>query len=151
MSLIKWSPFAPFFDQNMFDHMDKFFDDTQSSLPMTRGSQSLVPPIDMYETETAVVVETPMPGIDPKRLDISIENGILVIKGSSERKTEVDDKNYYRKEVRYGSVFRQIALPSRVMADKTEAIYEQGVLKLTMPKAPSDGGAIKVQIKGKSV
>lgn len=146
MSLIKWSPFAPFFDQT---DMDKFFDDNQSSLAM-RGGQSLVPPIDMYETDEAVVVETPMPGIDPKRLDISIENGILSIKGTSERKTEVDDKNYYRKEVRYGSVFRQIALPNRVAADKTEAVYEQGVLKLTMPKLSNDGAAIKVQVKGKA-
>jgi HSP20 family protein len=104
----------------------------------------------MYETDEAVVVETPMPGIDPKRLDISIENGILSIKGTSERKTEVDDKNYYRKEVRYGSVFRQIALPNRVAADKTEAVYEQGVLKLTMPKLSNDGAAIKVQVKGKT-
>ncbi len=150
MSLIKWSPFAPFFDQTAFENMDKLFDEAQSALPMTRGSQSLVPPIDMYETETSVVVETPMPGIDPKRLDISIENGILSIKATSERKTEVDDKNYYRKEVRYGSVFRQIALPNRVIADKTEAVYEQGVLKLTMPKIVSDGGAVKVQIKGNS-
>lgn len=146
MSLIKWSPFAPFFDQT---DMDKFFDDNQSSLAM-RSAQSLVPPIDMYETDEAVVVETPMPGIDPKRLDISIENGILSIKGSSERKTEVDDKNYYRKEVRYGSVFRQIALPNRVEADKTEAVYEQGVLKLTMPKLSNDSGAIKVQVKGRA-
>ena len=146
MSLIKWSPFAPFFDQA---DMDKFFEDNQAPLAM-RGAQSLVPPIDMYETDEAVVVETPMPGIDPKRLDISIENGILSIKGTSERKTEVDDKNYYRKEVRYGSVFRQIALPNRVEADKTEAVYEQGVLKLTMPKLANNGGAIKVQIKGKS-
>jgi HSP20 family protein len=150
MSLIKWSPFAPFFDQTAFENMDKLFDEAQSSLPMTRGSQSLVPPIDMYETETSVVVETPMPGIDPKRLDISIENGILSIKATSERKTEVDDKNYYRKEVRYGSVFRQIALPNRVIADKTEAVYEQGVLKLTMPKVVNDSGAVKVQIKGNS-
>lgn len=150
MSLIKWSPFAPFFDQSAFEQMDKFFDDTSSPLPMNRGAQSLVPPIDMYETDKAVVVETPMPGIDPKRLDISIENGILSIKGTSERKTEVDDKNYYRKEVRYGSVFRQIALPSRVLADKTEAVYEQGVLKLMMPKAAPESGAVKVQIKGNS-
>ena len=148
MALIKWSPFAPFFDQNAFENMDKFFDDFSSSVPMTRGSHSLVPPIDMYETETAVVVETPMPGVDPNRLDISIENGVLSIKGTSERKTEVEDKNYYRKEVRHGSVFRQISLPTRVIPNKTEAVYENGILKLTMPKAKEDGGAVKVQIKG---
>lgn len=150
MSLIKWSPFAPFFDQTAFENMEKLFDDMQSTLPATRGSQSLVPPIDMYETESSVVVEIPMPGIDPKCLDISIEDGILSIKGTSERKTEVDDKNYYRKEVRHGSVFRQIALPNRVIADKTEAVYEQGVLKLTLPKMTAEGGAVKVQIKGNS-
>ncbi|MBP7134711.1 Hsp20/alpha crystallin family protein, partial [Patescibacteria group bacterium] len=135
MSLIKWSPFSPFFDQQAFENMDKILDEYSGGLPMARGSQSLVPPIDMYETDVAVVIETPMPGVDPSRLDISIDNGILSIKGTSERKTEVEDKNYYRKEMRYGSVFRQIALPTRVVADKTEATFEDGVLKIQIPKA----------------
>lgn len=149
MSLIKWSQFSPFFDQNAFEHMDKMFEDMPTSMQVARASQSLVPPIDMYETDTHVVIETPMPGVDPNHLDISIENSILSIKGTSERKTEVDDKNYYRKEVRYGSVFRQIALPAKVLAESTDATFENGVLKIQIPKAGEEHTSVKVHIKKK--
>lgn len=149
MSLIKWSPF---FDQQPFEEMEKMLEQFQSAgMPVARGSSNgIIPPIDMYETEDAVVVEMPMPGIDATKLDISIENGILSVKGTSERKTEVDDKNYYRKEVRHGSIFRQVALPSKVIADKTEASYENGMLKVMVPKAKGDQGAVKVQLKNKN-
>ncbi len=151
MSLIKWSPLSPFFDQQPFEAMEKFFADMHGgSLPVAQGGNGLIPPVDMYETDEAVVVEMSMPGIDASKLDISIENGILSVKGTNERKTEVDEKNYYRKEVRYGSVYRQIALPSKVLANKTEAVYEKGILKLSIPKAREEGGAVKVQIKDKS-
>jgi HSP20 family protein len=151
MSLIKWSPLSPFFDQQPFDAMEKFFDEMRGGgLPVAQSGNGLIPPVDMYETDEAVVVEMPMPGIDASKIDISIENGILSVKGANERKTEVDEKNYYRKEVRYGSVYRQIALPAKVLANKTEAIYEKGILKLTIPKTHEDGGAVKVQITDKS-
>lgn len=150
MSLIRWSPLSPFFDQQPFEAMEKFFDEVRggNALSASHGANGLIPPVDMYETDTAVVVEMPMPGIDAKKLDISIENGILSVKGTHERKTEIDEKNYYRKEVRYGSVFRQIPLPAKVLANKTEALYENGVLKLTIPKTGEESGAVKVQIKG---
>lgn len=141
---------SPFFDQP-FDAMEKFLEDMRSSgMSLTTASQSLIPPVDMYETDSLVVIEMPMPGIDASKLDISIDNGILSVKGTNERKTEVDEKNYYRKEVRYGSVFRQIALPAKVLANKTEASYEKGILKISIPKAKEEGGAVKVQIKDQS-
>lgn len=141
MPIIKWSPFF----LEPFDSMDKMFDDMQTAMtPRTGGS--IIPPVDMYETAEAVVVETPMPGVDPDKLEIAINNGVLTIKGTSERKTEVDDKNYYRKEVRTGSIFRQIALPARVEEGKTQASFENGVLKITLPKA-EERKAIKVAIK----
>ncbi len=128
--------------------MDKMLDDMQSSMT-THGRGSIIPPVDIYETEQAVVVETPMPGVDQDKLEISIDNGMLTIKGTSERKTEVDDKNYYRKEVRTGSIFRQIALPARVQEGEAQAAFENGILKITLPKA-QERKAIKVEIKKNS-
>lgn len=141
MSLIRWSPF--FYEP--FEPMEKMMEDMQLA---PRGASSIVPPIDMYETKEAVVVETPLAGVDPNKVEISIENGMLTIKGSTERKTEVDEKNYYRKEVRSGSVFRQIALPTHVLEGKAEASFDNGILKISMPKAES-GKAVKIDIKKK--
>ena len=81
-------------------------------------------------------------------LDISIENNILYIKGESEKKSEVEDKNYYRKEIRQGSFFRSVPLPTRVVGDKASASVEDGVLKIVIPKAPkAKPKSIKIKTK----
>ncbi len=123
----------------MFDSFD-----AMDNKMMSAGG--IVPPIDMYETDTAVVVETLLPGIDPNNIEISVEGGILSIKGTVERKTEVDDKNYYRKEVRYGTVFRQVALPTSVSESQADAQYTEGVLKITLPKTDEKKKAIHIHV-----
>jgi len=128
MSLIKWTPL---FDP--FDEMDKAFNNLS---PMLRGGDSFVPAVDMYEEKDAFVVETQLAGIDPENVEISIENDVLCIKGLSEKKSEVDEKNYYRKEIRRGSFYRSIPLPAHVQGDEAKADAIDGVLKITIPKAP---------------
>ena len=129
MSLIKWTPFFP-----EFDDMDKAM---ESMLPAIRGNQfGFTPAVDMYEDKDNIIVETQLGGIDPEKVDISIENNVLTIKGESEKKSEVDEKNYYRKEIRRGSFYRSIPLPTKVDGDKAVATNEEGILKVTVPKAP---------------
>ena len=82
------------------------------------------------------IVETGLVGIDPDKVNISIEHDVLTIKGESEKKSEVDDKNYYRKEIRRGSFYRSVPLPAHVIGDKASAVAEDGVLKISIPKAP---------------
>lgn len=130
MALIKWSPFL---DVEPFEEMEKLMGDW----PAMRGNKSgFVPAVDMYEDKDSVVVETQLAGIDPEKVDISIENDVLCIKGESEKKSEVEDKNYYRKEIRRGSFYRSIPLPTHVLGDRAEAATADGVLKITIPKAP---------------
>ncbi|MFA5155031.1 MAG: Hsp20/alpha crystallin family protein [Patescibacteria group bacterium] len=129
MSLIKWTPFFP-----EFDDMDKAM---ESMLPALRGNQfGFTPAVDMYEDKDNIIVETQLGGIDPDKVDISIENNVLTIKGESEKKSEVDEKNYYRKEIRRGSFYRSIPLPTKVDGDQASAESGDGVLKITIPKAP---------------
>ena len=126
MSLIRWSPLL---GNSMFDDMDQAFD--SMVVPAQRG---FVPALDVYQTADDVVVETTLPGMNPKDVSVSIENDVLTIEGSSEKKTEVDEKDYYRKEIRSGSFHRAIALPSSVKGDDAKASYENGVLKIVIPK-----------------
>ncbi|MEK7065111.1 MAG: Hsp20/alpha crystallin family protein [Patescibacteria group bacterium] len=97
--------------------------------------EDLFPAMDVYETEKAVVVETALPGINPNEVKVSVEKGVLTVTGESKKEHEVDDKNYYRKEMRSGSFFRQVALPAPVLEDKVEAMFEDGLLKITCPKS----------------
>ncbi|PIP17993.1 MAG: molecular chaperone [Parcubacteria group bacterium CG_4_10_14_0_8_um_filter_35_7] len=145
MALIRWRPFL-----KPFEEMDDFFEDFR--LPMRLGEmEGFTPAIDVYQTKDKVVVETPLPKIDPEKVDISIENDILTIKGETEKRTEVEEKNYYRKEVRHGSFYRSLALPVKVIAEKATATYDKGILKIEVPKTPEiKGRTIKVKaIKGK--
>lgn len=129
MSIIKWTPFFPEFD-DMEEAMN-------SMLPTVRGKQfGFTPAIDMYEDKDNIIVETQLGGINPENVDISIENNVLCLKGESEKKSEVDDKNYYRKEIRRGSFYRSISLPTKVDGESAKAVNEDGILRITIPKAP---------------
>ncbi|MFA5130897.1 MAG: Hsp20/alpha crystallin family protein [Patescibacteria group bacterium] len=143
MSLIKWTPFL-----SEFDDMDKVM---ESMLPAVRGNQfGFTPAVDMYEDKDNIVIETQLGGIDPEQVDISIENNVLSIKGESEKRSEVEDKNYYRKEIRRGSFYRSIPLPTKVDGDKASAVNEDGILKITVPKAAEvKPKTIKIETKKK--
>jgi len=137
MSLIRWSPIL-----EPFEDMDRFFGNFS-------GNQSgFVPSLDIYQNSNNVVVETPLAGVKPEDVRISIENDVLTIEGNSEQKSEVDDKNYYRKEVRYGTFHRSVALPVSVNSDKAIAEYENGLLKIIVPKEEKvKAKEIKIDIK----
>ena len=143
MAIIKWTPLFP----EMGDVMDHFFED--SWLPLNpREAAGFVPAMDVYQTKNEVVVETALPDIEPEKVDISIENDVLTIKGRTEKKSEVEEKNYYRKEVRSGSFYRRVALPTHVLGEKAKATYDKGMLKIEIPKAPeSKPKTIKVKSK----
>jgi HSP20 family protein len=96
----------------------------------------LVPAVEVYQDKDKVYVETQLAVIDPDKVDISIENDVLIIKGENEKKSEVDDKNYYRKEIRRGSFYRSVPLPSHVLGEKAIAEAVNGILKISVPKAP---------------
>lgn len=125
MPLIPWRPL-----NDSFDDMARYLDEW----PSFRQMSGIVPAIDVYEDKENVYVETPLAGVDPEKVSISIENDVLTIEGKNERKTEVEDKKFYRKEVSYGSFHRAVALPSAVNGDNAKATYKNGVLKITVPK-----------------
>ena len=141
MSLIRWSPmFDPFQD------MDDMFNRLPATMPMGVGMKAFVPAINMYETDKGVVVETPLAGINPEDVKVSVQKGVLTLQGESKKEHEVEEKNYYRKEVRSGSFYREILLPSPVREDEVSAEFENGMLRVLLPKV-SLVAAKKVDVK----
>jgi HSP20 family protein len=127
MSLIKWTPLF-----NPFEEMDR---NLSELAPLMRDNEGFVPAIDMYEQADAFIVEAQLAGIDPEQVSIAIDDGVLSIKGTSEKKSEVDEKNYYRKEIRRGSFYRSLPLPAQVLGDEAKAEAKGGVLTISIPKA----------------
>ena len=139
MSLIPWKPFADF---------DGMFGEDDWLLPVIPRMEMNKPAMDVYETDKDVVAEVSIPDFDPEKIDVSVEDGILKISGKMEEKKEEKEKGYVRKEIRKGSFERMVRLPSAVKEDATEATYEKGVLKITMPKAEAKPPAkVKVNVK----
>ena len=123
MSFIKWTPlYEPFLD------MEKAFNE------MGMLQAASLPPIDLYEKGDQLIVDVALAGIDPSQVKINIEDNVLNIEGSVEKKSEVDETNYYRKEVRSGSFHRVIALPTAVNGSEAKAEYDKGILRIRMPK-----------------
>lgn len=138
MAIIKWSP---------FDDMDKFFSDFPVMFP-DRMSSQLVPAVDIYETKDAVIAELPLAGVDPNKVNVTIEHDVLNVSGEMQRKSEVEEKDYYRKEVRYGSFARTISLPTHVRGNEATATYQDGMLKVSIPKAePMKAKSVKIEVK----
>ncbi len=146
MSIVQWEPLGNFV--TLRDAMDRLF---QDSLVRPRMGGWLVPgdgdlALDMYETEDAVVVKTAVPGVKADDIDIAISGNILSISGETKVEEEIKEENYIRRERRYGSFSRSIALPEGVNPDESEASFEDGILTLNVPKAPdSKPKVIKVK------
>ena len=95
---------------------------------------SWAPAADIYETEHELVVKADLPEIDPKDLDIRVENNILTIRGERKFEKKVNEENYLRVERAYGAFSRSFSLANTVNAEAIQADYQNGVLTLTIPK-----------------
>ncbi|MBN1483258.1 MAG: Hsp20/alpha crystallin family protein [Chloroflexia bacterium] len=134
MTLIRWSPLRR--AMSLRDAMDRIFSESlaRSYWDWPEGERTLSVPIDMYETDDHLVVRSDLPGLKPEEVDISITGDTLTIKGEF-RSEEEERGDVYMQERCYGRFQRSVALPTGVDSDAAEATFEDGVLKVTLPKA----------------
>ncbi len=92
------------------------------------------PAVDIYETEHELVVKADLPEVDPKELDVRVENNLLTIRGERKFEKKVAEENYLRVERAYGSFSRSFSLANTVNSEAIQADYRNGVLTLTIPK-----------------
>jgi HSP20 family protein len=146
MAIEKWQPLSEL--MSLRQAMDRLFEDSfvrPSRLLPTVG-EVVTPALDVYQTPNEVVVKTALPGLKPEDVNIDITGDTLTIKG--ETKTEQED--YLYQERRYGNFSRNIVLPVGLKPEKAEAVMEDGVLTLTIPKVEeAKPKAIKVKAKEK--
>ena len=92
------------------------------------------PAVDIVETENDIVLRADLPGVDPKDVDIQVENGTLTLKGERKFEKEVKNESYHRVERSYGSFARSFSLPNSISTEKVKAEFKDGLLTLTLPK-----------------
>lgn len=149
-ALTRWDPFTEI--ANMRSAFDRMFDQNFPRFALHQNSEDLgntTLGIDVYETPSEFVVKAAVPGVDPKDVDISVDEDVLTIKGESRHEDEVKEESFLRRELRYGAFHRSLRLPPTVDAEHATAGFENGVLKLTLPKKPeAKARSIKITPQG---
>lgn len=114
-----------------FEEFDRMLGEFRGSLPSTGDWVSY--PIDLYETDSDLVLEMAVPGVKTEDLDISIEGRQLSVRG---RLPETDEqgRRYWLQSIPRGDVSRTVKLPAAVEVEKIQAHVSEGMLTLTMPK-----------------
>jgi HSP20 family protein len=132
-SITRWDPFA-----ELRSSMDRLFDDGFTR-PWRTAPRALEYqagfPVEVSETSDGIEVKALLPGIRLEEVDITVSNGVLTIKGEHREEKEDKKRDFYRREIRYGGFQRSLRLPNGVDADKANASYENGVLRLQLPKS----------------
>ena len=144
--LTRWEPFREF--STLQDRMNRLFRETQGNTQDdSLTSSNFAPAVDVYEDEHNVTLKIEVPGINEKDIDVRIENNTLTVHGERKIEKEEKEENYRRVERQYGSFTRTFNLPPTVDAEKVQADYDKGVLKITLPKkAEAKPKQIKVNV-----
>jgi HSP20 family protein len=135
MRQTRWQPFSPFWNQvqQLQTEMNRLFDRWGDN-GGPRGFATTYPPVNVWENADSVFVEAELPGMDPKDLEIHVTGGNqLTLKG--ERKPNVPEKGVvHRQERGFGTFVRVVTLPFQVNAEKVDAHFENGVLRIQLAK-----------------
>lgn len=132
-NLTRWDPFREM--STMRNLMNRIFDEeVMPSRLWSEQGQSMALPLDVSENQNAYVVKASIPGIDPDNIEITLHDNLLTIRGEMQQEDEKEDEQYHLRERRFGSFMRSISLPAAVNSEQVEAICENGVLTLTIPK-----------------
>jgi HSP20 family protein len=134
MAIVRWEPFRDLLTTQ--DRFNRLFNQTFSNVFGEEDGKlgTWSPAVDIYENEQSIVLKAELPGIDPKDVEVRVENNTLYLRGQRKFENEVKEENYHRIERSYGSFTRTFALPGTVNAENVSAEYKGGILTLTMPK-----------------
>jgi HSP20 family protein len=134
-NITRWDPVGEMV--SLRQAMDRLFEDSFVSPATWRGysGEQLTAPIDVHETPDELVVTAALPGMKPEDVEITITGQTLTIRGELKEDESVERDQYLYRERRYGTFSRQLQLPLRVEGDRADASFENGLLRLTIPKA----------------
>jgi HSP20 family protein len=134
MAIVRFEPFSNLmtaqreFDRFFKEAFNPYYGEGELS------TRTWAPPVDIYETENDIVLKAELPGVDPKDVEVKVEDNTLYMKGERKFEKEVKNESYHRVERSYGSFARSFSLPNSISTDKVKAEFKDGLLTLTLPK-----------------
>ncbi len=138
MAIARWNPYRDM--MTVRDEMNRVFNEFfgrggQDEETWYAGAWS--PPVDIYETDEALIMKAELPGFSKEDISIELKENTLIMRGERRRQDEVKEGNYHRMERVYGAFQRSFLLPTTVEQDKVKASYKDGILELHLPKVPA--------------
>jgi HSP20 family protein len=149
MAVVRWEPFRDLL--TLQDRMNRMFHESYQGRGASEDDWALggswAPAVDIYEHEGDIVLTAELPGVDPKDVDILVENNVLTLRGERKWSDEVKRESYRRVERSYGSFTRSFTLPGVVDTEKIKADFHDGMLKLVLPtKAEAKPRQISINV-----
>lgn len=133
MALVRYEPWSML--NQIRREMDKMLEGTDEGGESSAiATSDWIPAVDIKETQDAFILHADVPGVDPKDIEVHMENGILTIKGDRESEKKEEREGYKRVERQYGAFYRRFSLPDTADAEKIAAKSKNGVLEITIPK-----------------
>lgn len=132
------------FDRNLDEVFARFFGD-EDAVPSLRPDAAWTPAVEAMMRDGEFVVRADLPGIDPAKVELSVEGNMLMIRGHREDKHEEKRGDRFYREVSYGSFARGVGLPPKIDPESVKATYKDGVLEVTV-KMQEKQGARKIPI-----
>ena len=135
MSLVRYEPWSLF--NQLHDDIDRLFESRQRRLGQAEepvSASDWVPAVDIREEEQRYVIHADVPGVNPADIEVSMEDGVLSIKGERRSESEEEREGYKRVERVRGSFFRRFSLPDSANAEAISATSKDGVLEIVIPK-----------------
>ena len=103
--------------------------------------------IDVYQTDSEIVIKSTIAGVKPEDLDVTINNDMVSIRGERKKEEQVSEENYYYQECYWGNFSRSVILPVDVVSEKSEASMKNGILTIRLPKSDTNKSK-KIQVRG---
>jgi HSP20 family protein len=136
MALARWTPRGNL--QSFQDEMNRMFNQFfqgGTGEEAGWGVRTWAPPVDIYETDDALILKAELPGVSKDDVSIDIHQNTLILRGQRKHEAEVKEENYHRVERAYGTFQRSFMLPTLVDQEHVQATYTDGVLELRLPKS----------------
>ena len=146
MDIIKWHPAREM--ENLFDRYTKSMSWPQWGNQEIMTTGDWAPRVDISETDKEFVIKAEIPEVNKQDVKVTVDNGVLTIRGERKKEKEEKNKKFHRVERFYGSFSRSFTLPENADEAKIEASFKDGVLNLQIPKlAERKPKGIDVKIK----
>jgi HSP20 family protein len=136
MAIARWTPMGNL--QSFQDEMNRLFNQFfrgGTGEEAGWGLRTWTPPVDIYETDDALILKAELPGVSKDDVNVDIHNNTLILRGERKHEAEVKEENYHRVERAYGTFQRSFVLPTLVDQEHVQATYKDGVLELRLPKS----------------